>query len=89
MTNRQDRPDPWRSPVALAQIPERGLHREIDADEAQRKAMAEIGPEFGRPGGEGQRPCRRGEDYFLVTGRPASFQAAQPPSSALAFFHPA
>jgi hypothetical protein len=25
----------------------------------------------------------------LVTGRPASFQAVQPPSKALAFFHPA
>ncbi|MGE0289917.1 MAG: DUF177 domain-containing protein [Bradyrhizobium sp.] len=42
MTSRQDRPDPWRSPVVLAQIPERGLHRELDADEAQRKAMAEV-----------------------------------------------
>src|SRR5947199_8302419 len=41
--NRQDRPDPWRSPVTVAQIPERGLHRELDADEAQRKAIAEIG----------------------------------------------
>jgi Large ribosomal RNA subunit accumulation protein YceD len=41
--DRQDRPDPWRAPVALAQVPERGLHRELDADEAQRKAMAEIG----------------------------------------------
>ena len=42
MINRQDRPDPWRSPVVLAQIPERGLHRELEADEAQRKAMAEV-----------------------------------------------
>ena len=43
MSDRQDRPDPWRAPVTVAQIPERGLHRELDADEAQRKAMAEIG----------------------------------------------
>ena len=43
MTGRQDRPDPWRSPVAVAQIPERGLHRELDADQAQRKAIAELG----------------------------------------------
>ncbi len=43
MINRQDRPDPWRSPVTVAQIPDGGLHRELDADEAQRKAMAEIG----------------------------------------------
>jgi len=40
--NRQDRPDPWRSLVPLAQVPEGGLHRELDADEAQRKAMADI-----------------------------------------------
>lgn len=42
MINRQDMPDPWRSPVAVAQIPERGVHRELEADEAQRKAMADI-----------------------------------------------
>ncbi|MGQ0686659.1 YceD family protein [Bradyrhizobium sp.] len=42
MTDRQDRPDPWRSPVVVAQIPERGLHRELDADAAQRKAMADV-----------------------------------------------
>jgi hypothetical protein len=41
--NRQDRPDPWRAPVTVAQIPDRGQHRELDADEAQRKAIAEIG----------------------------------------------
>jgi len=40
--NRQDRSDPWRAPVSVAQIPEHGLHRELDADEAQRKAMAEL-----------------------------------------------
>jgi uncharacterized metal-binding protein YceD (DUF177 family) len=40
--NRQDRPDPWRSPVSVAQIPEGGLHRELDADEVQRKAIADI-----------------------------------------------
>lgn len=42
MINRQDRPDPWRAPVTVAQVPERGLHRELDADEAQRKAIAEM-----------------------------------------------
>ena len=42
MIGRRDRPDPWRSVVTLAQVPERGLHRDLDADEAQRKAMAEI-----------------------------------------------
>ena len=42
MINRQDRPDPWRSPVTVAQIPDGGLHRELDADDEQRKAMAEL-----------------------------------------------
>jgi uncharacterized metal-binding protein YceD (DUF177 family) len=35
------RHDPWRAYVALAQIPEAGLHRDIEADEAARQAMAE------------------------------------------------
>lgn len=43
MSGRPDRPDPWRSPVAVAQIPERGLHRELDAEETERKAIADIG----------------------------------------------
>ena len=34
--------DPWRAPVSVAQIPEGGLHREIDADAHARAAMAEI-----------------------------------------------
>ena len=34
--------DPWRVPVTVLQIPEGGLRRELDADEAVRKAMAEI-----------------------------------------------
>ncbi|MFO1108502.1 MAG: DUF177 domain-containing protein [Bradyrhizobium sp.] len=42
MSSRQDSPDPWHAPLAVAQIPERGLHRELVADEAQRKAMADI-----------------------------------------------
>jgi uncharacterized metal-binding protein YceD (DUF177 family) len=35
--------DPWRAPVVVAQIPETGLAVDIDANAAQRKAMAEIG----------------------------------------------
>jgi uncharacterized metal-binding protein YceD (DUF177 family) len=31
---------PWRAFVSVAQIPERGLHREIEADQATRVAMA-------------------------------------------------
>jgi uncharacterized metal-binding protein YceD (DUF177 family) len=38
-----DKPDPWRVPVAVAQIPETGLHRDIEADEAIRAALAEMG----------------------------------------------
>jgi uncharacterized metal-binding protein YceD (DUF177 family) len=35
--------DPWRAaPVIVAQIPEAGLHREIEADSAARQAMADI-----------------------------------------------
>lgn len=35
-------PDPWRAPVIVAQIPEAGLHRELEASAAERQAMAEI-----------------------------------------------
>lgn len=38
-----DKPDPWRVPVAVAQIPETGLHRDIEAGKAVREAMAEVG----------------------------------------------
>jgi uncharacterized metal-binding protein YceD (DUF177 family) len=36
------KPDPWRVPVTVTQIPETGLHREIQADQAAREAMAEV-----------------------------------------------
>ena len=39
MTNR---PDPWSVPVTVAQIPEAGLHRDIEAGAAEREAMAEV-----------------------------------------------
>jgi uncharacterized metal-binding protein YceD (DUF177 family) len=42
-TGTTDKPDPWRVPVAVAQIPETGLHRDIQADPAVRHAMAEMG----------------------------------------------
>ena len=38
-----ERPDPWRVPVAVAQIPDTGLHRDLDADQATRNAMADLG----------------------------------------------
>lgn len=34
--------DPWSVPIAVEQIPETGLHREIEADRATRDAMAEV-----------------------------------------------
>ena len=37
-----DKPDPWRVPVTVAQIPEIGLHRDLEADLATRVAMAEV-----------------------------------------------
>jgi hypothetical protein len=37
-----NKPDPWSVPLAVAQIPEHGLHREIEADPAAREAMAEV-----------------------------------------------
>jgi hypothetical protein len=33
--------DPWRALVSVAQIPDGGLHREIEADASARAAMAE------------------------------------------------
>ena len=35
--------DPWRVPVAVAHIPETGLHRDIEASPVERAAMAEVG----------------------------------------------
>jgi Large ribosomal RNA subunit accumulation protein YceD len=34
--------DPWRAPIVVAQIPETGLHRAIEANDAARASMAEI-----------------------------------------------
>ena len=39
----KSKPDPWRVPVAVAQIPEAGLHRDIEASPAERVEMAEVG----------------------------------------------
>ncbi|MBR1085908.1 DUF177 domain-containing protein [Bradyrhizobium manausense] len=35
-------PDPWRSPVTVAQIPDTGLHRQLEASPAERRAMADL-----------------------------------------------
>jgi hypothetical protein len=39
MTNKQN---PWSVPVMVAQIPEHGLHRDIEANAAERDAMAAV-----------------------------------------------
>jgi uncharacterized protein DUF177 involved in 23S rRNA accumulation len=39
MTNKAD---PWRVPIAVEQIPDTGLHRDIEADAAVRDAMAAV-----------------------------------------------
>ena len=38
-----EKPDPWRVPVAVAQIPDTGLHRDIEAGQAIRHAVADVG----------------------------------------------
>ena len=42
MKNMTDRADPWSVPVVVAQIPDTGLHREIEADRATCDAMAAV-----------------------------------------------
>jgi uncharacterized metal-binding protein YceD (DUF177 family) len=37
------KPDPWRVPLATAQIPDTGLHRDLQADEANCHAIADVG----------------------------------------------
>jgi hypothetical protein len=42
-TGVSDPPDPWSVPIAVEQIPDTGLHRDIEASAATRAAMAELG----------------------------------------------
>jgi len=42
MKSMKDHVEPWSVPVIVAQIPDTGLHREIEADPAVRDAMADI-----------------------------------------------
>jgi hypothetical protein len=37
-----DKPDPWRVPLVVAQIPVEGLHRDFEADQLVRQAMAKL-----------------------------------------------
>ena len=38
-----EKADPWRVPLAVVQIPETGLHRDIAADQREREGLAEVG----------------------------------------------
>jgi hypothetical protein len=38
-----EKPDPWRIPIAVVQIGDTGLHRDLEADQAVREAIAEVG----------------------------------------------
>jgi len=38
-----EKPDPWRVPIAVAQIPDTGLHRDLEGDQATRNAVADVG----------------------------------------------
>jgi hypothetical protein len=42
-TGMTDSADPWSVPIAVEQIPDTGLHRDIEASTATRAAMAELG----------------------------------------------
>jgi hypothetical protein len=42
-TGMTDSADPWSVPIAVEQIPDTGLHRDIEASAATRAAMAELG----------------------------------------------
>ena len=42
MKSMTDHADPWSVPIIVAQIPDTGLHREIEPDRAARDAMADI-----------------------------------------------
>ncbi len=35
-------PDPWRAPVTVAQIPDTGVHRELEASPREREAIAHL-----------------------------------------------
>jgi uncharacterized metal-binding protein YceD (DUF177 family) len=41
-TGRTDQADPWSVRIAVEQIPDTGLHRDLQADQAVRDAMAEL-----------------------------------------------
>jgi uncharacterized metal-binding protein YceD (DUF177 family) len=38
-----EKPDPWRVPIAVAQIPDTGLHRDLEANQAICAGIADVG----------------------------------------------
>lgn len=42
-TDMTEKPDPWRVPIVVEQIPENGVHRDLEATQAVREAIAEQG----------------------------------------------
>jgi len=42
-TQMTEKSDPWRVPVVVVQIPDTGLHRDLEADKSVREAIAEAG----------------------------------------------
>jgi uncharacterized metal-binding protein YceD (DUF177 family) len=42
-TGSPEQPDPWRVPILVAQIPDTGLHRDMEADPAICAAIADVG----------------------------------------------
>jgi uncharacterized metal-binding protein YceD (DUF177 family) len=42
-TGTTEKSDPWRVPIVVAQIPETGLHRDIEADPTVRDVVADMG----------------------------------------------
>ena len=42
-SGRTEKLDPWRVPVAVEKIPDTGLHRDLEADQATRAAIADVG----------------------------------------------
>ena len=38
-----EKPDPWRVPLAVAQIPDTGLHRDLEANQAICAGIADVG----------------------------------------------
>ena len=64
------KPDPWRVPVVVAQIPDTGLHRDIEADRTARAAMAELaGLREILSANASLDVTPRGEGRFHVAGR--------------------